>query len=151
HDVLLLNRELLKKAIDLWTDESIRSRTRELTEIMIKIWPVPAGHRSEYLRDKPTLGKKVQLSDLLAAGVIDSGISLFPRRKKFIDRVATLLSDGRIEVDGIAFASPSEAATAITSRRTNGWWFFLVDQTSRRSLRSVRRDYVNQLALDLDD
>ena len=151
HDVLLLNRELLKKATDRWTDESIRFRTRELTEIVVQIWPVPAGHRSDYLRDKPTLRKKVNLSDILAAGAIDPGISLFPRSKKFIDRVATLLPDGRIGVDGATFTSPSEAATAMTGHQTNGWWFFLVDQASRRSLRSVRRDYVNQLALDLDD
>jgi hypothetical protein len=151
HDVLLLNRELLKRATDRWTDESIHFRTRELIDIVVQIWPVPAGHRSDYLRDKPILRKKVNLSDILAAGAIDPGISLFPRRKKFIDRVGTLLPDGRIEVDGTAFASPSEAATAITGHPTNGWWFFLVDQASRRSLRTVRRDYLNQLALELDD
>jgi hypothetical protein len=39
----------------------------------------------------------------------------------------------------------------MTGHHTNGWWFFLVDQASRRSLRSVRRDYVNQLAVDVED
>ena len=151
HDVLLLNRELLRKVTDRWTDESIRFRTRELTEILIRIWPVPAGHRSDYLQDKPTLRKKVNLSDLLSGGAIEPGISLFPRHKKFIDRVGTLLPDGRIEINGTTFTSPSEAATAMTGHHTNGWPFFLVDQASRRSLRSVRRDYVSQLALELDD
>jgi hypothetical protein len=151
HDVLLLNRELLKKAVDRWTDDLVRSRTRELVEIVIQIWPVPDGHRSGYLPDKPTLRKKVHLSDLIGGGAIEPGITLFPRRKKFTDRVATLLPDGRIEVDGTAFTSPSDAASAMTGHHTNGWWFFLVDQASRRSLRTVRRDYVNQLAVDLED
>ena len=151
HDVLLLNRELLRKATDRWTEDSVRLRTRELTEIVIQIWPVPDGHRSGYLRDKPTLRKKIHLSDLIAAGAIEPGMSLFPRRKKFIDRVGTLLPDGRIEIDGTTFTSPSDAATAMTGHHTNGWWFFLVDQASRRSLRSVRRDYVNQLAVDVED
>lgn len=47
HDVLLLNRELLKSAGDTWTDEAIRARTRELTQAVIQIWPVPEGHRSD--------------------------------------------------------------------------------------------------------
>jgi len=151
HDVLLLNRELLRKATDRWTDDAIRSRTRELTQIVAQIWSVPEGHRSAYLRDKPTLRKKIHLSDLIAAGAIEPGISLFPRRKKFIDQVATLLPDGRIAVNGSSFTSPSDAASAMTGHHTNGWWFFLVDQASRRSLRSVRRDYVNQLAVDVED
>src|SRR5262249_1216298 len=91
------------------------------------------------------------LSDLIAAGAIEPGISLFPRRKKFIDQVATLLPDGRIAVNGSSFTSPSDAASAMTGHHTNGWAFFLVDQASRRSLRSVRRDYVNQLAVDVED
>jgi hypothetical protein len=30
-------------------------------------------------------------------------------------------------------------------------WFFLVDQASRRSLRAVRRDYVDAMAVDVED
>jgi hypothetical protein len=78
-------------------------------------------------------------------------MSLFPRRKKFSDRVATLLPDGQVEVEGVAFPSPSDAASAITGKRTNGWPFFLTDQASRRSLRAVRSDYVNAMAVDVDD
>ena len=78
-------------------------------------------------------------------------MSLFPRRKKFSHRVATLLPDGQVDVDGVAFSSPSDAATAIAGKRTNGWWFFLTDQASRRSLRTVRRDYVNAMAVDVED
>jgi hypothetical protein len=78
-------------------------------------------------------------------------MSLFPRRKKFSHRVATLLPDGKVEVDGQAFSGPSEAASAIAGKRTGGWWFFLTDQASERSLRSIRRDYIDAMAVDADD
>jgi hypothetical protein len=65
--------------------------------------------------------------------------------------VATLLQDGQVEVDGEAFPSASDAASAIVGKRTNGWWFFLTDQASRQSLQRVRRDYVNAMAVDVED
>lgn len=152
HDVLLLNRELLKMAGDQWSDDTIRTRTEELVEIIIAIWPVPPGHRSGFSPDRqPRLRKKVHLSDLVIGGALEPGMTLFPRRKKGDGRVATLLPDGRLEIDGVAFGSPSEAASALTGHPTNGWWFFLVDQGSRRSLRTVRRDYVRAMAVDAED
>jgi len=151
HDVLLLNRELLKKAGDQWTSEAIRVRTQELADVIIQIWPVPPNHRSGFSPDRPRLRKKVHLSDLIIGGVLEPGMTLFPRRKKYNDRVATLLPDGQVEVDGVAFSSPSDAASTIAGKRTNGWAFFLTDQASRRSLRTVRRDYVNAMAVDVED
>ena len=56
-----------------------------------------------------------------------------------------------MDVDGVAFSSASDAASAIAGKRTNGWWFFLTDQASRRSLQRVRRDYVNAMAVDVED
>jgi hypothetical protein len=92
HDVLLLNRELLKRAGDQWTNEAIRVRTRELADVIIEIWSVPPNHRSGFSSDKPRLRKKVLLSDLIIGGVLESGMTLFPRRKKFSGRVSTLQS-----------------------------------------------------------
>jgi hypothetical protein len=151
HDVLVLNRELLRQAGDHWTDEAIRARTQELAEVIIQIWPVPPNHRSGFSPDRPRLRKKVDLSDLINASVLQPGMPLFPRSKKFMDRVATLLPDGRIEVGDTLFASPSQAAVHIVGHAMNGWWFFLTDQASRTSLRKVRRDYVNAMAVDVED
>lgn len=152
HDVLFLNRELLKKAGDKWTDDAIALRTKELTEAIIQIWPVPLGHKSGFSPDrKPRLRKKVHLSDLINAGVLTPGMMLFPARKKYSNRVATLLPDGQVEVDGVAYPSASDAATAVVGKRTGGWWFFLTDQASRTSLRKIRRDYVNTMAVDEED
>lgn len=78
-------------------------------------------------------------------------MSLFPARKKFANHVATLLPDGQVEVEGVAYVSPSDAASAIAGKRTGGWWFFLTDQTNRISLRKIRCDYVNAMAVDEED
>jgi len=68
-----------------------------------------------------------------------------------VDWVATLLPDGRIEVDGVAYSSPSDAAKSITGKRTNGWAFFLIDQASDVSLRQVRRNYIDAMAVDAEE
>jgi len=151
HDVLLLNRELLSKAQDRWTEDSIRDRTRELTDVIINIWKVPPNHRSGFSPARPRRRRRIQLADLINGGALEAGMTLYPRGKKFVDRSVTLLADGKIEVDGEAFASPSDAAATITGKRTNGWWFFRVDAASRRSLRDVRSDYIGAMDVDVDD
>lgn len=150
HDVLFLNRELCKREDD-WTDEAIRSRTVAITALIIEIWPVPPGHRSGVSHQKSKPGHRVDVADLIAAGLVTPGMSLYPRRKRFADRIGTLLNDGGIEIDGTTFATPSGAAVSLTGRPTNGWSFFLVDRNSRRSLRDVWRDYVEALAVDADE
>ena len=151
HDALFLNRLLLKEAGDSWTDDAIRARTEELSMLIVEVWPVPAGHRSDFAREKPPVRHKVRMDDLINAGMLEPGMPLFPRRKQHLDRVATLLPDGRIDVDGTVFARPSSAAAAITGKPTNGKSFFLVDQASRRSLRDVWREYVDSLADEVEE
>jgi hypothetical protein len=113
HDVFMLNRELLRQAGEHWTDEAIRLRTQQLAEIIIQIWSVPANHKSGFSRDVHRPRRFVHLSDLINGGVLVPGMPLFPRRKKFSHRVATLLPDGKIDVDGIVYGNPSDAAKAI--------------------------------------
>jgi hypothetical protein len=151
HDVLVLNRELLKKSVEQWTDDAIRLRTGELAAVIAQIWPVPPNHESSVASAQPRLRKMIDLSDLINGGALQPGMSLFPRRKKYSHKVATLLQDGQVDVDGVAFSSASDAATAIVGKHTNGWSFFLTDQASRVSLQKVRRDYVSAMAVDVDD
>jgi hypothetical protein len=151
HDVLLLNRELLKSGADAWTDAGIRARSAELARLIVDIWPVPEGHRSGFSRDKVTSRHRVDLSDLISAGWIEPGCLLFARSRKFADAFATLLPDGRLDIGGTVHASPSEAAKAVTGQATNGWWFFLVDKPLSRSLREVRRDYLESFVGDLEE
>jgi Protein of unknown function DUF262/Protein of unknown function (DUF1524)/Restriction Enzyme Adenine Methylase Associated len=151
HDVLFLNRELLKTFGDAWSDAAIRSRTDELANLIVEIWPVPRDHHSGFAHDKARPRHKVDLADLLNAGSLVPGALLYPRRRKFADSVAILLPDGRMDIGGTVFTTPSQAAVSITKKPTNGWWFFLVDRDSRRSLREVRHDYIETLAVEEDD
>jgi hypothetical protein len=119
-----------------------------MTDILLKIWPVPAGHKSGFVSDSPALALKLDLLDLINAGVISPGTQLYPRTPKYAERVGTLLADGRIELAGKQYDSLSQAATFLTGNATNGWWFFLVDRATRRSLKHVRRDYANRMSVE---
>lgn len=151
HSVLMLNRELLRHPGDTWSDDAIAKRSDELAGRIIEIWPAPLGHRSSFSEQKPRRHHRVDLADLINAGLLQPGMTLHARRPKNSGRVATLLADGRVDVDGTAYPGPTEAATAIAGKRMGGWWFFLVDPAARRSLRNVRQDYVHGLADDADD
>lgn len=151
HDVLILNRDLLRSAGDKWTDAAIRQRSDEMSKVIIEIWPAPAGHRSGFAREKVTLRHKVDLSDLLSAGRLLAGAQLYPRRKRFAESIATLLPDGRLDVSGTIYASPSDAARTITGNNANGWEFFLVDPQTKQSLKDLRLEYLESIANDADD
>ena len=46
--------------------------------------------------------------------------------------------------------SPSGTGKTL-SELTNGWWFFLVDAQSRRSLSDVRIEYLESIAADVEE
>lgn len=151
HDVLKLNMSLVGEVAGSWTEQYIRDRTDALIQAIVEIWPVPAGHKSDFGSQPDRPSKKIEVADLIGAGLLESGATLYVRRKKHSDRIATALPDGRIDVDGVAYATPSGAATAITGKSENGWWFFLVDQASKRSLSDLWHAYVDQTAVDVDE
>lgn len=151
HDVLILNRELLRLGENEWTHLHIRSRTDELTDCILKIWPAPPGHRSGFGHISIRQPQSIDLADLISADFLQPGVSLYPRQSRYSQNVGTLLSDGRIDIQGVIYATPSEAARSITGGAMNGWWFFLVNQSPKRSLKDVRKDYVESLATDSDE
>ncbi len=145
HDVLLLNRKLVTAHPSDWAEATIRSRTQEMIDAILAIWPVPAGHRSAFRPEPRAFPRRLDLADLIAAGVLTAGMTLWPRARKHAQRTATLLADGQIDIDGVLFQSPSEAGKALNGGPVNGWWFFLVDRETKKSLKTVRRDYLEQL------
>jgi len=133
HDVLKMNSLLLITAGDSWTDEQIRVRTQEMTNDILAIWSVPEGHTSPFGTTTKHPKQHVTLADLIGAGLLETGTTLYAR-EAFDYHPATVLSDGRIDVDGDVFESPSGAARAVTGKGTNGWWFgSLTTQVSRLS------------------
>ena len=125
----------------------------ECSKLIIDIWPVPEGHKSAFNAEKVRPSHRVDLSDLISAGCLHVGMTLTPRRKKFMSKTATLLGDGRVDIEGAVYSSVSEAAKTLTGAAVSGWWFFLVDKQAKKSLRDVRIEYLESIAAepDVDD
>jgi hypothetical protein len=151
HDVLMLNRRLLEVAKDQWGDELIRERTGQLIDSIIEIWPVPEGYKARTERAERRPARKVELADVLGAGLIEDGTTLFARGRRAVDRTATVLPDGALDVDGVRYESPSGAARAVSGQIVNGWGFWLVDPKSKRSLHDLWREYVDARDVDTED
>lgn len=141
HDVLFLNRTLLKEAPDEWDERRINRRTSTMVETVLKIWPTPPGHTITLDNPIPSLQSKIELVDLISSGHLQPGMKLYARRKDLTDKYVTLMSDGRLDYEGRLYNSPSAAAKAITSLSTNGWWFLLSDRVNRTSLKEVLQEY----------
>ncbi len=148
HDLLLLNRDLDSFSGEGWTDESITRRTEELIKRIVDIWTVPPGYKSSTVRDAARSSHSVDLSDLLSAGLLTVGQTVVPKMPNLRDRTGQILSDGRIDVDGQVFDTPSGAGYYLRKRSTNGWGFWLVDPNTKKSLASVRREYVEKSSLE---
>lgn len=144
HDVFFLNRAILKTPADeAWSEASIKNRTRELIDDVLRIWKVPAGHKSGFAHERIESQKQVEVVDLIAAGVLEAGATLHPRRAALRARTATVMPDGSIGLEDRTFPSLSAAGTYIVGRNINGWSFFLVDPQSKRSMRDLRTEYLN--------
>jgi uncharacterized protein DUF262/uncharacterized protein DUF1524/RAMA domain-containing protein len=151
HDVLILNRRLVEQASDGWDDEHIQARAEQLIDAIIQVWPVPEGHKSRPERAERRPTRKVQLADLMAAGLLEEGATLYTRRRRVAERTATVLPDGTLDVDGVLYSTPSGASRAVTGTSENGWSFWLVDPKSKRSLRDLLREYVDQSGVEVED
>jgi hypothetical protein len=151
HDVLKLNADLLVAASDDWNEAKIRARTETLIGSALEIWPVPEGHRSAHGKEDVRPRQRIGLADLIAAGLLEPGATVYARRRAHGDRTATILPDGRLDVDGQQFDTPSGAARSISGHHENGWWFFLLSPGSRRTLSDVFEEYVDQTAAQVDE
>ncbi|WP_395152756.1 DUF262 domain-containing protein [Ilumatobacter sp.] len=150
HDVLKLNRTFIDGFHEDWTDTDIEARTATLTDELLAVWPVPEGHRSEQHAAPTKTHRKVEVLDLLSAGLIEPNTALIPRAKAARDRTVIVLGDGSIDVDGILFKTPSGAAGHIRGGPTNGWRYFRVQLSPRITLSDLWHDYVELEDIDTD-
>lgn len=141
-DVLLLNNKVQDAGKDGWSEEMIRNRTEELTAMILDIWKVPKGHVSKVNREKSESSKRVQVIDLISAGLIHPGQKIFPHAKKYEGISASILVDGRIELNGIVYDSLSGAGVSVRGSSTNGWWFFAMDKPSGPRLSELYKSYL---------
>lgn len=148
HDLLLLNRDLDSFSPDEWTDDSITRRTEDLIKRVTDIWPVPPGYKSSTVRGTAPRFRSVDLLDLLSAGLLTAGQTIVPKAANLRGRTGQILSDGRIDIDGRVFDTPSGAGYHLRKRATNGWSFWLVDPKTKKSLASIRREYLEKSSLE---
>lgn len=152
HSILLINSDLLQLAESDWTDELIETRTQLLIERILEIWPVPEGHVSQHLVQKPTTARQIWVADLVASGHLQPGQQLFPVDQKIVSEVsAFIVSDGRIEVNGSLHTTPTAAAKTLRPGDPNGWQYWLVDLATRKSLHDVRREYMQASQVEGDN
>lgn len=150
HDLLLLNRELDSYGKSDWSDDAIANRTAALIGKVLAIWPVPPGHKSSTIRANTPSAHTVDLPELISAGLIIPGQVIVPKSTKLRDRIGCILSDGRIDIGGQVFDTPSGAGYYVRKRSTNGWSFWLVDVATKKSLASIRREYLEKSSLASD-
>jgi hypothetical protein len=142
-DVVLLNSRLLKEyATKPWDEAGIDHRTGQALEAILAIWPVPAGHKIEISRQDSDTSTTVEISDLVGAGYLSSGQTLYSRPGKWGGHTARVLSDGGIEVGEQRFESPSSAGFSIRKLTTNGWHFWRLEANGGRPLSDVRSEYL---------
>jgi hypothetical protein len=150
HSSLQITSEIVD-AGDEWTVEDINARTQGMIDDILEIWPVPRGHSVNVVA-KITNDSTVYISlaDLIAGGALESGARLIPTKANVPEGWATVLPDGRLELnDGTTFESPTGAGWhhSIHTHR-NGWSYWKVED-SGQTLRAVRRHYLDQF--DLED
>ena len=94
---------------------------------------------------RPTRG---DLADLLSAGFIDGGTTIYPRSEKFAESSATINSGGTIELNGLIIDSLSAAAKHLTGRPTNGWWWTVQVAGEKLEQREIRQEYLDAQGCD---
>jgi hypothetical protein len=119
-------------------------RTGTMIQAVLDIWTVPPGYTSSTVRDVPLAAYSVDLSDLLSAGLIAVGQKVFPQPLSLREHIGQILSDGRIDTGGHVFETPSGAAYHLRKKATNGWGFWLTDPLTKKSLASIRREYLDK-------
>ncbi|KRF31104.1 DUF262 domain-containing protein [Yonghaparkia sp. Soil809] len=145
NDVLITN-DVIQSAPEEWNESLISSRTKTLTETILKIWPVPEGHVSAPgVDDEPARVGAVDLALLVSEGAIAQGAELVARPAVLKGARAAIGLDGRIYVNGHGHDTPSAAGVAANSDGLykggiNGWRFWKI-RDSGKTLWEIRNEF----------
>ncbi|WP_247828220.1 GmrSD restriction endonuclease domain-containing protein [Arthrobacter antioxidans] len=132
-----------------WGESLIDHRTDVLVETLLRVWPVPEGHKGQVVDPQTKAEDWVQLKHLIAAGLINPGDKLIATHRDFKGVEALVTSDGSIELDGRRFTAPSPAGHHLRKKTTNGWYFWAV--ADGRRLRDVRTQFQSRMTSTPDD
>lgn len=137
-DAMLLNRYL--RDTETWDEAAIEARGEVLIDLLLAVWPVPAGHVGEVSDGPAKVNAWVELKHLVAAGLLAPGTTLVTRTEPHGDKRATVTDEGHLELDGVIYTSPSSAGYhAKGGKSTNGWTFWLLPDG--RPLSALRSQY----------
>jgi hypothetical protein len=151
-DVVLLNSKVLKQHQgNQWDESAIDARTADAIDAILAIWPVPPGHKVSIARKQTEGSVYVEVRDLIGAGHLAVGQTLYSRPGKYGGHTATVLSDGRIEAAGEIHDSLSRAGIAIRKMHTNGWKFWGLQPNGQQPLSELRGEYLEEIAAKVDD
>jgi hypothetical protein len=145
---LLLTREVVELGVHGWTEDFIKERTERMIDDILEIWPVPAGHSGKTAASIERATPRVEVADLVSAGLVHPGQSLFARVQAHRGKPCQVSEDGSLYVGDRRYDTLSAAARAITGAQSEaGWWFWLVDVEGDRSMSDVRQEFVESLAI----
>lgn len=143
HDVFLMNRALYECSADGWNETLIDERTEEMTKAILETWPVPHGHVGAVVDRRSRLTKAtVTYGDLIAAGLIDSGTTLYCADPRWADATCTILAGGVALYQGQSMSSPAFVARKVRGGNTNAWFFWKLDDG--RVLNELREELLGE-------
>jgi hypothetical protein len=146
-DVLLLNSKVLKDfSSRQWNEAGIDQRGKKVIDALLEIWPVPSDHKVNIAREHADSSVTVEIVDLIGAGYLAAGQTLYSRPGKYGGHTSRLLSDGRIDVAGEICDSPSQAGKSVRKKTTNGWNFWRLEPNGGRPLAEVREEYLRVIS-----
>ena len=90
HDNLLINRKMLEHYREEWTEVQIDGRTEALAELLCLIWPVPEGHSVPLVETKASTRSRINLVDIIGAGLLARGHYSFTPDKESTQCVSQL-------------------------------------------------------------
>lgn len=135
HDVFLMNGRI--RDVDTWDEAAIDARAAQMVDALLATWPVPPGHTGQVVQSSQDSGASdIYLPHLVAKGLLPVGTELRPRNGG--PERAIVLADGRLEMDGKVYDSPSGAGQFVRGGATNGWVFWTLPDGRR--LGSLREE-----------
>lgn len=140
HTALSITAQVIDMGNEYWDDTLIARRTQHMIDDILSIWPVPTGHVGIATHTPPTdpSEQPVRILDLIQAGLLQSGQTLYPRSKGLEGQTCEVAADGFLIVSGQRFETPSGAADAVATSYTNGWWFWLTTEHGHEDLNALR-------------
>lgn len=152
HSTLLSTKSVVENNPERFSDEALLERTEKLADTILSLWPVPVGHEG---LPEPETNKetgKVTVADLISAGFLEPGQTLFSRVQAHRGHEGYVSEDGAIFVNGLRFETPSAAAKEVTKRVSEaGWWFWVTNLRSLYSLSDARLEYMDSLGVEDSD